>query len=673
MTAQSGRGQGDEPLYEGVVLPANGDPWTPEQQRQVAQPHAQPPAGQPWGQPWGPESQQAVPQQQAEYGAPGAYPSPYSSPDAYGSAGAYGHGGAPSYGDASYGAFGGQDPYGSLGGSGAEVPPPPPQMPPPPAQVSAPLPASAPPPPAGPPPQAPPTPPPAFPALPEPGAGAGYDAYAGQPPQQPPYQPPTGPPNEQGALPDGRLPSSQAPGALPPAAPEAGRGPRHGRPPQPQPSDAFGAGAPIPPYAAEQAAQGGHGADAEATQYLPPMPGAGPYAAPQPQPQPDGDAEATQMLPPMAGGPSGQAGEGGDAAGLRSPLPPESGGSLGGAGYGETSQAHAADPATQAGPPPRSAPYGIRPGAPEEGQRRQPPAGFESLFRTEEAPPGTPGPGASGPVGADEPGSTQHLPVFDEAAPPPRGAPHSGRGRGGYGYPGPSVTGIGAESGPGAGPASAPPPGPGDHGGRRAAGRGGPRLSPVVLVAIGVVVVAGIGVAAGLGLSGGGGDDAKPVAQGGGKSPAGDAVKGQAQQLDALLDDSNNSRSAVVGSVENIKSCKRLVKADKDLHAAARQRNGLATRLDKLETDKLPNHDRLTSALTRAWKSSAAADLHYATWAKQVGGKKGCHKGKARLTAQTGAGTRSSGQATTAKKEAARLWKPIATKYGLKQRQFSQL
>ncbi|MCF6526235.1 hypothetical protein HOY81_24645, partial [Streptomyces sp. JJ36] len=67
MTAQNGRGQGDGP-YEGVVLPANGEPWTPEQQRQAAAQQPQPAPGQPWDQHWGPEG--APPAAQAPSGGP---------------------------------------------------------------------------------------------------------------------------------------------------------------------------------------------------------------------------------------------------------------------------------------------------------------------------------------------------------------------------------------------------------------------------------------------------------------------------------------------------------------------------------------------------------------------------------------------------------------------------
>ncbi|NSC22322.1 hypothetical protein FM076_14440, partial [Streptomyces albus subsp. chlorinus] len=60
------------------MLPANGDPWTPQQQRQVQaeRDRVSPPAGQPWGRPWGPGSDAAP--------APASPPAPQSSPGYWG-------------------------------------------------------------------------------------------------------------------------------------------------------------------------------------------------------------------------------------------------------------------------------------------------------------------------------------------------------------------------------------------------------------------------------------------------------------------------------------------------------------------------------------------------------------------------------------------------------------
>ncbi|MFC4494459.1 hypothetical protein ACFPA8_09975 [Streptomyces ovatisporus] len=550
MTAQSGRGQGDKPLYEGVVLPANGDPWTPEQQRQVAQSHTQPPAGQPWGQPWGPESQAAASQAAV-----------------------------------------------AAGENSAALPPPPAHAPPTP-------------------PQAPPMPAPQAPLT---------------PPAQMPVEQPVQPPAVGGRGP-GPMPQSDVPGAPPQVQPYASDAATQLVPPQQDLAAQQFSSGPQPPTAPVGVS------DADATQYIPPVTDAPPGHLPSGHLPPGhlppaGAADATQMLPPQ----TGQAQDPEATTMLRSPLPPESHGGTSGAPGTAGAYAPAAGAGTQ--------------------QERRTPAEFDSLFRAD-----TPGP-APGP---DEPGSTQSLPIFDRAATRQRS-----------GGPGPST----APGGPGAPGVPGPAAG---RAARRNAERGpASRLtSPAVLIAAGVVIVAGVGMAAGAALSGGDGKETKSEAPAGQgeekaeekKAPAApDPAESQARELDKLLADSNNSRATVVTSVENIKSCKKLDKAADDLRAAAGQRNALVSRLGKLETGELPASGELTAALTRAWKSSAAADNHYAAWADQTAGKKGCRKGKARVTAHTGAGTRASGQATAAKKQAAGLWNPTAKKYGLKERQFGQL
>ena len=144
-------------------------------------------------------------------------------------------------------------------------------------------------------------------------------------------------------------------------------------------------------------------------------------------------------------------------------------------------------------------------------------------------------------------------------------------------------------------------------------------MPPSVLIGGGLAAVAVIGLLVGLTLAGGddGKKNAKADGQAASSSPAGqekskapDPAEEQAKKLDALLGDSNNSRSAVIRSVERIKSCKALGKAASDLRAAAKQRNGLVTRLAQLKTDKIPGSAQLNASLESAWKSSAAADNH---------------------------------------------------------------
>jgi hypothetical protein len=241
-----------------------------------------------------------------------------------------------------------------------------------------------------------------------------------------------------------------------------------------------------------------------------------------------------------------------------------------------------------------------------------PPAEFDNLFRTEGVAP-----------------STQQMPRVEPAAAPPRG------------------------------------------------GRTGSRVPLVAAVGVGIAV---LGIGAGALLSGGGSNDdsSKNVSEtapatAGSSSPAADPAKEQAVALDALLAESGDSRQSVVTAVANVRACKNLDASATDLRNAAQQRNDLVKKLSALSVDKLPDHDRLTAALTAAWQASASADNHYAAWADQAKSRKVCKKGQARGTSQTVAGNTASGTATVQKKKAAPLWNTIAGQYGLTQRQPTQL
>ncbi|MDQ0909777.1 hypothetical protein QFZ22_005762 [Streptomyces canus] len=362
----------------------------------------------------------------------------------------------------------------------------------------------------------------------------------------------------------------------------------------------------IPPVTAAPAAHEG------ATQYLPPVrPGALPPEVsaeaahyPRPHPQAPYGAQPPQNAAPGPGAPSGPDAE---ATQFIAPVP------------------------------------GQAPGAPYGGER-QPPSEFDNLFRG--------GPGGDG--GA---ASTQQMPRFaqPETVPPAYGAQQPSYGaQPPYGPPGGDVYDDG------------------DRGGRG-------RSRAVVIAAVGIgIVVLGIGAGALLAGGGDGGDKNQTVsatapATDGSASPSADPAKAQAAELDKLLADSGNSRSSVISAVANVKSCKNLGQAAKDLRDAAAQRTGLVTRLKALPVDQLPSHAELTDALTKAWQASASADNHYAAWADQAAGKKGCKKGQARITGQTQAGNRDSGTASTEKAEAARLWNAIARKYSLTERTATQL
>ncbi|MEV6509662.1 hypothetical protein AB0M61_26530 [Streptomyces sp. NPDC051642] len=369
--------------------------------------------------------------------------------------------------------------------------------------------------------------------------------------------------------------------------------------------------------------------DEGATQFLPPVTAAGMAAM---------DEGATQYIPPVGPG----------------ALPPEMpAGPMPQAAHPDAQPTQFLPPVPAQGAAPG---YGARAGGPDD---RQPPSEFDNLFRSD--------------AGGEQPAaSTQQMPRFQQ---PPR-AEQGQPGQQGYGqaqppYAQPSY----------AQPSYAPP---GDGGGRRGAqgddgGRGG-RRSRVPLIAGVGVGIAILGVGAGALLSGGGGksdDTNKTVAATSaatdGSSSSTDAAKQQAVALDKLLADSGSSRASVINAVGNVKACDKLGDSASDLRNAAEQRGELVTKLSQLTVDKLPGNAALTTALTNAWKASASADNHYATWADQAAGKKGCKKGQARTTGQTAAGNAASGVASNQKVKAAALWNTIAKTYGLTQRQPTQL
>ncbi|MGW7385927.1 hypothetical protein [Streptomyces sp. NPDC054794] len=445
-------------------------------------------------------------------------------------------------------------------------------------------------------------------------------------------------------------PAASGPGPLPPeGAPATYGGQAYGSADHGVQNAAYGSGAPQPQYGTDphqqQYGQSGHGsvsaplppavhggpgvqsaplppADEGATQYIAPIPaapaveGATQYIPPVPAagPAPGGvDEGATQYIPPV--GPGAYPGQGTDQETrfLGQPVQPQPGG-------------HSDADATQ---------Y-IAPVAASYGGDRQPPSEFDNLFRSA--------------AGEGPAGSTQQLPRVQEQPPS-------------YG-----------------GPSYSPHDSYDDGGGSGRGRRTGSRVPVIAAIGVGLIVV---GVCAGALLGGGdgdkGGDKNKTVAASapateGSASAAADPAKEQAVALDKLLASSGSSRASVIKAVADVKACDNLDTAASNLRDAAKQRSGLVTQLSKLSVDKLPSNAELTAALTKAWQASASADNHYAAWADQVGGgKRGCRKGQARGTGQTQAGNRASGVASAEKAKAAGLWNVIAQKYGLTQRQPTQL
>ncbi|MFI9602849.1 hypothetical protein ACIHCX_23875 [Streptomyces sp. NPDC052043] len=441
----------------------------------------------------------------------------------------------------------------------------------------------------------------------------------------------------------GQAPRHPGAGPLPPE-----NAPSHGAPPYQQPgADPYGAPAHgLPPAGADPYGVPGHSIPPGAHGL--PSSGADPYAAGHGAPaqgMPGADEGATQYIPPVPGGPADE--------GATQFLPP-----MGGAAVDEGATQYippvgpgAMPPAAGGGPAPfpGGMPQGAAPGHPDaeatqfiapvdaQADGRQTPAEFDNLFRNDS--------GGAGPA-------TQQL-------------PHLPQGQADQFHARPEPT----------------PPAGYDGDGGRGGRRTGSRVPVIAAVGVGIAV---LGIGAGALLSGGDGDSdsgdkntnvaaTAPATDDASASPAADPAKEQAVELDKLLADSGSSRASVIKAVADVTNCSNLDQAASDLRAAAEQRKGLVNRLGQLSVDQLPAHAELTAALDKAWKASESADLHYAAWADQAHGKKGCKKGHARPTGERHAGDRESNVASGQKARAAQLWNSIAKTYGLTQRQPTQL
>ncbi|MCY0955100.1 hypothetical protein [Streptomyces sp. H27-S2] len=488
---------------------------------------------------------------------------------------------------------------------------------------------------------------PAHPARPDGTEGYPQQGQTAPPGQQPPYgpphpeQPPYGPPHPE----------------QPPYGPPQPGQSAYGTP-QPGQS-AYGTPQPgQPPYGTPQASEPAYG---------PPQPGQPAYGYPQPGQDPHGHPAPgygyPQPGPAGAGHVVGPGYEGpGDPHGYGYPPLPEAV-----TQYIPPVPAGPGDDATQYIPP---VPAGPAPGeAATQYIAPVPAAEFDGLFRGSD----------------DSAGHTQQLPPVREPVrepvrrqQPPR--PYPPRGQGPVPHPQqphpqqphPQLPHPQQPHHPQQQFAAAPPPPP----------EAPRKVSPGVIAAVVIgLAVVGLGVGSLLG-------DGKPKnndpgaipaapSAAGGSAPAGeprvDPGSPQAVQLDKLLADSSDSREAVIKAVEDIKVCNNLDQAAADLRDAARQREELVTRLKELKVDQLPEHVKLSAALTKAWQSSAAADNSYAAWAQDVGGDKGCKDGKAKSTDNAAAGNKASGDATRSKEQAATLWNTIAAKYSLTKRDRSQL
>ena len=144
-----------------------------------------------------------------------------------------------------------------------------------------------------------------------------------------------------------------------------------------------------------------------------------------------------------------------------------------------------------------------------------------------------------------------------------------------------------------------------------------------------------------------------------------------AAQLSGLLPQSGTDRADVIDAVGNVRSCgKNLGNDARVFTTAASNRRALLAKLGSLPGRSALPAGMLTD-LSGAWQASAQVDTDLANWASTAAGH-GCHKGNPKDPSPT-ASYGPDGQATADKQAFARLWNPLAKRYGLRTYQWEQL
>lgn len=198
-----------------------------------------------------------------------------------------------------------------------------------------------------------------------------------------------------------------------------------------------------------------------------------------------------------------------------------------------------------------------------------------------------------------------------------------------------------------------------------------PRVPVLPILACALLVVAGVIIFA---LRGGHGTAAAtaniPSATATASSPA--AQQQAAVALSALLAQSGTDRSSVIQAVTDVRSCGNSLHQDTQTFAgAANSRQALLSRLDRMPGRALLSASMIQD-LTSAWQASAQADRDLARWARDEASHR-CTPRKSGSDANLQASYGPDSQATRGKKAFARLWNPIASRYGLTHYQWDQL
>jgi hypothetical protein len=151
-----------------------------------------------------------------------------------------------------------------------------------------------------------------------------------------------------------------------------------------------------------------------------------------------------------------------------------------------------------------------------------------------------------------------------------------------------------------------------------------------------------------------------------GTTPSGasqDPRRQAAVGLSGLLAQSVTDRAAVIDAVADVRGCGPSLRRDaRTFTSAASSRQRLLSRLGSLPGSSLLPAAMLQD-LTSAWQASAQVDTDLARWADDTIASR-CHR-----SSRSDAGLRASSvperQAIAGKQAFARLWNPVARRYGL--------
>lgn len=149
------------------------------------------------------------------------------------------------------------------------------------------------------------------------------------------------------------------------------------------------------------------------------------------------------------------------------------------------------------------------------------------------------------------------------------------------------------------------------------------------------------------------------------------ATKQQAAAMNALLNDSVDTRRILAGALGRAGKCKTLPQAIQGFQTVAQRRQNQLRRTSRLQVDKLANGERLRGSLSQALTTSLQVDQVLLQWAQA--NQRNCH-GKPRPSAAQVPGRAAIEQrATAAKKQFVVLWNPVAKKTGQPQRSWKRV